>query len=204
MDPDLRATIDEALAVKRNKLAGSWYVFGNLGGQRYTKGGWKATLSKLMVECVAEAERRKDTFLPFSLQDCRPKGVSDKLARGDADTIDATVHSSERMIRQVYDRRRTRVELLHQIASSPCALSEADVRLRRSEQSGVRVGDLWSSGLIFQTSPLVFQSRRTKPSSRYSGLTCVRSDRAGEPRFAGCLPEASRKYRCCWHRTRAC
>lgn len=36
-------------------------------------------------------------------------GVSDKLARGNSDTIDATLHSSERMIRQVYDRRRVRV-----------------------------------------------------------------------------------------------
>lgn len=107
--PDLRATVDEALAIKRNKLAGSWFVFGNLSGQRYTKGGWKATLSKLMAECVSEAEKRKIAFLPFSLQDCRPKGVSDKMARGDQDVIDATMHSSERMVRQVYDRRRVRV-----------------------------------------------------------------------------------------------
>lgn len=105
----LKATIDEALAIKRNKLAGAWFVFGNLSGQRYTKGGWKATLSKLMAECLAEAERRKIQFQPFSLQDCRPKGVSDKLEQGDTDTMDATLHSSERMIRQVYDRRRVRV-----------------------------------------------------------------------------------------------
>lgn len=44
----LRATVDEALAIKRNKLAGSWYVFGNMDGQRNTKGGWKATLARLM------------------------------------------------------------------------------------------------------------------------------------------------------------
>lgn len=107
--PQLRATVDEALAIKRHKLAGSWYVFGNLSGQRYTKGGWKATLARLMSECVAEAERRKIAFEPFSLQDCRPKGVSDKLARGDRDTQDATLHSNERMLQQVYDRRRVRV-----------------------------------------------------------------------------------------------
>lgn len=106
---ELRATVDEALAIKRNKLAGAWYVFGNLKGQRYTKGGWKATLSRLMAECVSEAERRNIAFLPFSLQDCRPKGVTDKLEQGAADTVDATMHSNERMIRQVYDRRRTRV-----------------------------------------------------------------------------------------------
>lgn len=107
--PELRATMDEALAITRHKLAGSWYVFGNLSGQRYTKGGWKATLSKLMTECKAEAERRHLAFQPFSLQDCRPKGVTDKLARGDKDTQDATMHSSERMLRQVYDRRRVKV-----------------------------------------------------------------------------------------------
>lgn len=106
---ELRATIDEALAIERRRLAGSWYVFGNLNGQRYTKGGWKSTMARLMGECIAEAERRRIAFAPFSLQDCRPKGVSDKLARGDADTLDATLHTSERMIRQVYDRRRKRV-----------------------------------------------------------------------------------------------
>ena len=107
--PELRATVDEALAMKRNTLAGSWYVFGNLSGQRYTKGGWKATLSRLMRECVVEAARRKMAFRPFSLQDCRPMGVTEKLARGDQDTQDATLHTSERMLRQVYDRRRKKV-----------------------------------------------------------------------------------------------
>lgn len=107
--PELRSTIDEALAIKRNKVAGTFYVFGNLSGQRYTKGGWKKTLSVLMAACVAEAARRDVAFMPFSLQDCRPKGVSDKMARGDVDTVDAALHSSERMIRQVYDRRRVRV-----------------------------------------------------------------------------------------------
>lgn len=48
-------------------------------------------------------------FQPFSLQDCRPKGVSDKLAQGDLDVMDATLHTSERMVRQVYDRRKVRV-----------------------------------------------------------------------------------------------
>lgn len=107
--PTLRATIDEALSIQRGKLAGSWYVFGNLRGQRYTKGGWKVTMARLMTACADEAQRRGIAFAPFSLQDCRPKGVSDKLARGDRDVQDATMHSSERMLRQVYDRRRERV-----------------------------------------------------------------------------------------------
>lgn len=106
---ELKATMDEALAIERREVADTWYVFGNLNGQRYTKGGWKATLSKLMVECLKEAEKRKVAFTKFSLQDCRPKGVSDKMARGDRDVVDATMHSSERMVRQVYDRRRVRI-----------------------------------------------------------------------------------------------
>ena len=70
--PELRATVDEALAIERNKLAGNHYVFGNLQGQRYTKGGWKATLSRLMQKCVEKAQKDNVVFKPFSLQDCRP------------------------------------------------------------------------------------------------------------------------------------
>jgi hypothetical protein len=105
---ELRATVDEAIAIKRWNLAGTWYVFGNLKGQRYTKGGWKSTLAKLMAACVVEAKQREFAFEPFSLQDCRPMGVSEKLEKGDVDVIDATLHTSERMVRQVYDRRRVR------------------------------------------------------------------------------------------------
>jgi hypothetical protein len=35
-----------------------------------------------------------------------PKGVTDKIEQGDSDVQDATMHSNERMIKQVYDRRR--------------------------------------------------------------------------------------------------
>lgn len=106
---ELRATVNEALAVPRNKLAGTWFVFGNLRGQRYTKGGWKANLSRLMQRCVQVAQAEGLAFAPFSLQDCRPAGVSDKLDMGHADVQEATMHTSERMVRQIYDRRRVRV-----------------------------------------------------------------------------------------------
>lgn len=107
--PELRAIVDEALAIKRNRLAGSWFVFGNLDGQKYTKGGWKKTLSNLMARCTETAAERRIAFQPFSLQDCRPMGVTEKMSLGHADTIDATAHSSERMVRTIYDRRRVRV-----------------------------------------------------------------------------------------------
>lgn len=62
-----------------------------------------------MKACDEQARTEGQPFTPFSLQNCRPKGVSDKLARGDADVMEATLHTSERMVRQVYDRRRVRV-----------------------------------------------------------------------------------------------
>lgn len=106
--PELKATIDEALAIKRFGVAGTMFVFGNMRGQRYTKGGWKAMLDDLMRECEKTAAERKMAFQKFSLQDCRPKGVSDKLERGDKDTQDATLHTDKKMIDTVYDRRRLR------------------------------------------------------------------------------------------------
>jgi hypothetical protein len=63
-----------------------------------------------MDVCVEEAGRlEKMGFTPFSLQDCRPKAVSDKLASGHTDVMDATLHSNRLMIESVYDRRRVRV-----------------------------------------------------------------------------------------------
>jgi len=45
-------------------------------------------------------------FRKFSLQDCRPEGVSYKLEAGHADTQDVTLHSDGKMITRIYDRRR--------------------------------------------------------------------------------------------------
>lgn len=102
---ELRATIDEALKIKRHHVAGTLYLFGNMRGQKYTKGGWKAILHDLMTACEKEAEARRIDFKKFSLQDCRPMGVSDKLDRGDLDVQNATLHTDGKMISTVYDRR---------------------------------------------------------------------------------------------------
>jgi integrase len=102
---ELRETINEVLAIKRNHVAGSMYLFGNMRGQPYTKGGWKSVLDDLMSACVKKAEEEKIPFRRFSLQDCRPLGVTTKLIRGHTDTKEATGHSSEKMIATVYDRR---------------------------------------------------------------------------------------------------
>lgn len=100
---ELRSTIDEALAVPR-RVDISPLVFGNLTGGRYTKSGWGANWRRLMARAATKIEG----FEPFTLQDCRPGGVTAKRERGDTDTQDATLHADVRMIDQVYDRRKTR------------------------------------------------------------------------------------------------
>lgn len=105
---ELRATIEEARKIPRHRVA-SWYVFGNLAGQPYSKSSWGKVVASLMRECVAQAQREHVKFRPFSLQDCRPKGVTDKMAAQASDVMDATMHSSPSMIQQTYDRRRLRV-----------------------------------------------------------------------------------------------
>ncbi|MGL4576665.1 MAG: hypothetical protein ACRCV9_17900, partial [Burkholderiaceae bacterium] len=104
----LRACIDEALAIQRNSLAGSWYVFGNMQGQRYTKSGWKTMLHHLMDACVIEAQRRRLAFQPFNLLQCRPKGASDKLSAGQQDTQQTLGHTSPAMLGKHYDRRQVK------------------------------------------------------------------------------------------------
>lgn len=106
--PELRATIDEVLSIKRNDLAGSFLLFGNLQGQRYTKSGWGKLLGTLMAAAEMYAEALDVPFRHFSLQDCRPKGVTDKLERGDTDTKNATLHTSDAMIVRHYDRRTSK------------------------------------------------------------------------------------------------
>lgn len=103
--PELQATVDEARAIKRFHVAGTMFLFGNMRGQRYTKGGWKAILNDLMTECEKVALERKIAFKKFSLQDCRPMGVTDKLEQGHTDTQEATGHTDGKMIAKVYDRR---------------------------------------------------------------------------------------------------
>ena len=105
----LRKTLNEALAFKRYAGAPDEFVFGNLAGQRYTKGGWKKTLSYLMSACADAAESEGRPFERFNLRDCRPAGVTEKLNNKDSDVMEATMHTSEVTMRRNYDRRRTRV-----------------------------------------------------------------------------------------------
>jgi len=82
------------------------FVFRTQKDTRYTRGGWKATLRRLMEACQIEANARGVSFQRFNLQDQRPKGVTDKIEDKHTDVQDATLHKNARMIQAVYDRRR--------------------------------------------------------------------------------------------------
>jgi|GEM_PF-665453 len=106
---ELKALVDEALALRPLTALGT-YIFGNLEGDKYTKGGWKPGLGRLMGACEQMAKDRGVPFKKFSLMDLRPKGVSDKLAAGEnvQDVVDVTLHNSPRMVTTVYDRLKER------------------------------------------------------------------------------------------------
>lgn len=69
------------------------------------KSGWGKLLGTLMAAAKIYAEALDMLFQHFSLQDCQPKGMTDKLERGDTDTKNATLHTSDAMIVRHYDRR---------------------------------------------------------------------------------------------------
>lgn len=64
------------------------FVFGTCTGERYTKGSCKTMLYKLMAKEQAFADCENLPFRRFSLKNCRPKGVTDKLASGHEDVRD--------------------------------------------------------------------------------------------------------------------
>jgi len=102
---ELRAVIDEALALQRTT---SLYVFGNSDGQPYTTSGWNTNLRRLMEHARKKAEAEGIDFARFTLKDMRPAAVTDRVDDGDETITNATGHSSDRMVRQVYDRRKTK------------------------------------------------------------------------------------------------
>jgi integrase len=107
--PLLRATVDEAKRQRRwATFGGERLLFGTEGGSRYTKSGWKSIWGRLHDKAEAEALKLGRPWVRFSLQDCRPGGVTEKESRGDTDTVDATLHSDGRMVATTYDRRRIR------------------------------------------------------------------------------------------------
>jgi integrase len=103
--PELRAAMDEAISLQRTT---SMYVFGNTDGQPYTTSGFNTMLRRLMVRCADLAKKEGVEFTRFTLADMRPAAVTDRLDAGDKNVPDATGHSSDRMVRLTYDRRKTK------------------------------------------------------------------------------------------------
>lgn len=103
--PELRAAVDEAVSLQRTT---SMYVFGNTDGRPYTVSGFNTILRRLMVHCEKKAEEEGIAFTRFTLSDMRPAAVTDRVDEGDEHITNATGHNSERMVKQVYDRRKTK------------------------------------------------------------------------------------------------
>jgi integrase len=100
---ELRAVIKEALSLQRTT---SMYVFGNSDGQPYTTSGWNTNLRRLMVHTEKKAVEEGAVFTRFTLKDMRPAAVTDRVDAGDENITNATGHSSDRMVKTVYDRRK--------------------------------------------------------------------------------------------------
>jgi integrase len=103
---ELHSVIDEALSLQRTT---SMYVFGNSDGQPYTTSGFNTNLRRLMVHAEKKAKEEGVEFQRFTLKDMRPAAVTDRVDEGDVTITNATGHSSDRMVRQVYDRRKKKV-----------------------------------------------------------------------------------------------
>lgn len=105
--PALEQVFREARELRLKAPGSCPYVFGSPRSNRpYSKSGWGKLWGNLMALCSNEIEG----FSPFTLRDCRPGGVTEKLERGDdiERVRDGTLHSSTSMIQRVYDRRRKR------------------------------------------------------------------------------------------------
>jgi integrase len=102
---ELRAVIDEALKLQRTS---SLWVFGNSNGQPYTTSGWNTNLRRLMEHARKRAEEEGGEFARFTQKDMRPAAVTDRVEKGDDAITNASGHSGDRMVRQVYDRRKTK------------------------------------------------------------------------------------------------
>jgi len=62
-----------------------------------------------MEHTAKKVERDGVEFRRFTLKDMRPAAVTDRMDEGDETITNATGHSSDRMVRQVYNRRKTKI-----------------------------------------------------------------------------------------------
>lgn len=103
--PELRAVIDEALSLRKIPVE---YIFCNQTGGQYSRSGYGTILRRLMTWCEKKAAEEGIEFERFSMMDMRPKAVTDRVTEGDDEITNATGHTTDRMVKQVYDRRTTK------------------------------------------------------------------------------------------------
>jgi len=97
--PRLRAIIQEAIEQPARIVP--VYVIHNEGGQPYTSDGFKTLWQRAMNEWEEMGNER------FTFHDIRAKAVTDVIEQG-RKASDLTGHVDDRVIAQVYDRRRER------------------------------------------------------------------------------------------------
>lgn len=131
----------------------------------------------------------------FPLQDCRPKGITNKLASGHDDVMDATLHSSERMIRDVYDRRRvpaarrTKVEggcargIAYYLRAAPENMKNMDMNMMGTQQDSMmgmsKMSPTASPGTQAHTATGVVKATDLAKSTATVARTHGRSELAG-------------------------
>jgi len=81
-------------------------MFSATAAASYTTSGGNTNLRRLMVHAEKKTKAEGIEFAPFTLKDMRPAAVTDRVEAGDENITNATRHSSDRMVRQVYDRRK--------------------------------------------------------------------------------------------------
>jgi integrase len=61
-----------------------------------------------MEHATKKAEKEGIEFARSTLKNLRPAAVTDRVEQGDDQITNATGHCSDRMVHQVYDRRKTK------------------------------------------------------------------------------------------------
>lgn len=81
-------------------------MFGNSDGQPYATSGWNTNLRRLMAHDEKKALEEGVQFARFTLKDMMPAAVTDRVEAGNDDVTNATENTGDRMVREVYDRRK--------------------------------------------------------------------------------------------------
>lgn len=74
----------------------------------HTNSGFNTNLRRLTEHTAAKAAKEGSAFTRFMLKDMRPAAVTDRVDAGDETITYSTGHTSDRMVKQVYDRRKTK------------------------------------------------------------------------------------------------